>query len=94
MHNEPKTAPRSVIYRLFLTLFAIGTLAASGQSMAYPIFAQQGYENPREATGRIVCANCHLAKNLSSLKYLKLSYQILCLKQLSKSLMILKCSKC
>nr|YP_009769689.1 cytochrome f [Mirbelia oxylobioides]QIT00391.1 cytochrome f [Mirbelia oxylobioides] len=30
-------------------------------SSAYPIFAQQGYENPREATGRIVCANCHLA---------------------------------
>nr|YP_009555673.1 cytochrome f [Selaginella kraussiana]AZU95790.1 cytochrome f [Selaginella kraussiana] len=29
---------------------------------AYPIFAQQGHENPREATGRIVCANCHLAK--------------------------------
>jgi apocytochrome f len=31
-------------------------------SYAYPIFAQQGYENPREATGRIVCANCHLAQ--------------------------------
>jgi apocytochrome f len=30
-------------------------------SNAYPIFAQQGYENLREATGRIVCANCHLA---------------------------------
>ena len=30
-------------------------------SNAYPIFAQQSYENPREATGRIVCANCHLA---------------------------------
>nr|YP_010291281.1 cytochrome f [Juncus himalensis]ULQ66944.1 cytochrome f [Juncus himalensis] len=30
-------------------------------SNAYPIFAQQGYENPRETTGRIVCANCHLA---------------------------------
>lgn len=29
---------------------------------AYPIFAQQNYEDPREATGRIVCANCHLAK--------------------------------
>lgn len=27
-------------------------------SNAYPIFAQQGYENPREATGCIVCANC------------------------------------
>jgi apocytochrome f len=29
-----------------------------------PIFAQQGYPNPREANGRIVCANCHLAENL------------------------------
>jgi apocytochrome f len=26
------------------------------------VFAQQAYENPREATGRIVCANCHLAQ--------------------------------
>jgi apocytochrome f len=31
-------------------------------AQAYPVFAQQAYENPREATGRIVCANCHLAK--------------------------------
>jgi apocytochrome f len=31
-------------------------------SYAFPIFAQQAYENPREATGRIVCANCHLAQ--------------------------------
>nr|QNG62106.1 cytochrome f [Arceuthobium sichuanense] len=31
-------------------------------SNAYPIFAQNSYENPREVTGRIVCANCHLAK--------------------------------
>jgi apocytochrome f len=29
---------------------------------AYPIFAQQNYAYPREATGRIVCANCHLAQ--------------------------------
>ena len=29
---------------------------------AFPIYAQQGYDNPREATGRIVCANCHLAQ--------------------------------
>ncbi|KAI8011818.1 Cytochrome f [Camellia lanceoleosa] len=29
-------------------------------SSAYPIFAQQGYENP-QLIGRIVCANCHLA---------------------------------
>jgi apocytochrome f len=30
-------------------------------SFAFPIYAQQSYENPREANGRIVCANCHLA---------------------------------
>ena len=29
---------------------------------SYPVFAQNAYENPREATGRIVCANCHLAQ--------------------------------
>jgi apocytochrome f len=29
---------------------------------AYPIFAQQNYKQPREANGRIVCANCHLAQ--------------------------------
>nr|YP_009399117.1 Apocytochrome f [Taenioma perpusillum]ARW68514.1 Apocytochrome f [Taenioma perpusillum] len=32
------------------------------ETYAFPIYAQQAYENPREATGRIVCANCHLAQ--------------------------------
>lgn len=32
------------------------------EAQAFPIYAQQAYENPREATGRIVCANCHLAQ--------------------------------
>jgi len=31
-------------------------------SLAFPIYAQQAYQNPREANGRIVCANCHLAQ--------------------------------
>jgi apocytochrome f len=31
-------------------------------TFAFPIYAQQAYENPREANGRIVCANCHLAQ--------------------------------
>lgn len=35
---------------------------------AYPIFAQQNYEFPRETNGRIVCANCHLAQKLVELK--------------------------
>merc|ERR1719401_3239404 len=31
---------------------------------AYPIFAQQNYKEPREATGKIACANCHLASKI------------------------------
>jgi apocytochrome f len=36
------------------------TLAFPQVAAAYPVYAQQAYANPREATGRIVCANCHL----------------------------------
>ena len=32
---------------------------------AYPFWAQQNYDSPREATGKIVCANCHLAQKLT-----------------------------
>jgi apocytochrome f len=41
-----------------------GTIVALPQSAsAYPFWAQQtAPETPREATGRIVCSNCHLAK--------------------------------
>jgi apocytochrome f len=35
---------------------------------AYPIYAQQAYANPREVTGRIVCANCHLAQKAIELE--------------------------
>ena len=38
------------------------TFISFSSAEAYPIFAQQNYENPREANGRIVCANCHLAQ--------------------------------
>ena len=37
-------------------------------SFAFPIYAQQAYENPREANGRIVCANCHLAQKPSEIE--------------------------
>lgn len=50
-----------IINRIFG--FTIILLALSPFSTeAYPIFAQQNFPNPREATGRIVCANCHLAQ--------------------------------
>lgn len=47
---------------LFLMLGILLTLTLPKVSYAYPVFAQQAYESPREATGRIVCANCHLAQ--------------------------------
>jgi apocytochrome f len=37
-------------------------LLFSPESQAYPIYAQQGYSNPRAANGKIACANCHLAE--------------------------------
>jgi apocytochrome f len=40
----------------------LSTLIGTNNAQAYPVFAQQNYENPREANGRIVCANCHLAQ--------------------------------
>jgi len=36
-------------------------LVPATRANAFPIYAQQAYKNPREANGRIVCANCHLA---------------------------------
>jgi apocytochrome f len=48
---------------LFSVLRGFVSLLVNQQNtQAYPIFAQQNYKNPREANGRIVCANCHLAQ--------------------------------
>jgi apocytochrome f len=45
-----------------LVMLAILGVFSQNSAEAFPIYAQQNYENPREATGRIVCANCHLAQ--------------------------------
>ena len=37
-------------------------------AQAYPFWAQENYETPREATGKIVCANCHLAEKKTILE--------------------------
>jgi apocytochrome f len=50
-----RTSFLAIICSIFL-------LNVSSEALAYPLYAQQGYVNPREATGRIVCANCHLAQ--------------------------------
>jgi apocytochrome f len=51
----------NLIKSAFLILGMASALIFPKVSYAYPVFAQQAYESPREATGRIVCANCHLA---------------------------------
>ena len=51
-----------------LMCLMVGFMAWPSTSNAYPIFAQQNYDSPREATGRIVCANCHLAKRAVDLE--------------------------
>ena len=50
-----------------LSMTAISILPVN-TAHSFPIYAQQGYENPREATGRIVCANCHLAQKPVSIE--------------------------
>jgi apocytochrome f len=47
---------------LFLTMLSSLVLLTPTKSFAFPIYAQEAYQNPREANGRIVCANCHLAQ--------------------------------
>lgn len=45
------------------SLFLASDVIAPQSAAAYPFWAQQtAPETPREATGRIVCANCHLAQ--------------------------------
>ena len=44
-----------------MAILIVGSLALPQPAQAYPFWAQENYESPREATGRIVCANCHLA---------------------------------
>jgi apocytochrome f len=59
---------QSVIIQLTKTLFIIFALLFGlfsfflEKSYAFPIYAQQGYTNPRAANGKIACANCHLAE--------------------------------
>jgi apocytochrome f len=53
---------RPVAVALATVLLVLGGVLVQPQpAAAYPFWAQENYPAPREATGRIVCANCHLA---------------------------------
>ena len=52
-----------------VTFFFTSDLALPQSAAAYPFWAQGAYpETPREPTGRIVCANCHLAKKITDVE--------------------------
>lgn len=60
---------RRTLSFLLGTVLAIGVLvSAAAPSWAYPFYAQQNYDSPREATGKLVCANCHLAKKATRIE--------------------------
>ena len=46
----------SFVLMITISLFSFNIKNSS----AYPVFAQQGYSNPRAANGKLACANCHL----------------------------------
>lgn len=49
-------------------LLCSSSWAMPQSAAAYPFWAQENYESPREATGRIVCANCHLGEKQTVLE--------------------------
>lgn len=52
-----------------ISLFLASDIINPRSAEAYPFWAQQtAPETPREATGRIVCANCHLAQKVAEVE--------------------------
>lgn len=49
---------KSLLFALTIGINLFGFY--SQESVAYPVFAQQNYSNPRAANGKLACANCHL----------------------------------
>ena len=49
---------KSLLFILTISVNLFGF--CSENSLAYPVFAQQNYANPRAANGKLACANCHL----------------------------------
>ena len=49
---------KSLLFTLTIAISLFGFCVEN--SSAYPVFAQQGYSNPRAANGKLACANCHL----------------------------------
>jgi apocytochrome f len=62
MSKKIQNKNSSFVFLTILSSFALCFSIFPQKSFAFPIYAQQAYQDPREANGRIVCANCHLAQ--------------------------------
>lgn len=60
LHRTKLAAKSAFALIAIVTMFILSDVVLPQSAAAYPFWAQQNYETPREATGRIVCANCHL----------------------------------
>jgi len=60
--EEIEAIAKKVVAGAASAMVFFGSMADTAS--AYPIFAQQNYKEPREATGKIACANCHLASKI------------------------------
>ena len=59
---------RRLLSPLFAALIVDVAVLTAPCLLGLPFWAQQNYEAPREATGKIVCANCHLAKKTTQVE--------------------------
>merc|ERR1712228_129500 len=57
---------KTILFTLTIAISLFGF--CSENSNAYPVFAQQGYANPRAANGKLACANCHLNQKAIEIK--------------------------
>ena len=62
MKTRQKLFMKKILSYIFSFLGMVFFVLNPSPVNSYPFWAQQNYDSPREATGKIVCANCHLAQ--------------------------------
>ena len=62
MNKSLISAMKKSLALIGVLFFTVNLIVFPVPLNAYPFWAQQNYDSPREATGKIVCANCHLAQ--------------------------------
>ncbi|MBC6479756.1 MAG: apocytochrome f [Hormoscilla sp. GM7CHS1pb] len=69
-HSCKRVLTQTIVLAIATLVCFVGLALAHPQTAAaYPFWAQQtAPETPREATGRIVCANCHLASKVTEIE--------------------------